>query len=212
MGVLLLAGQNAFGQIVTYDFTGADNFGPTYASGDPDFVATDMSVDGPHPLHQHNGQLRTWDWPTRDTVDTTQDYLSFTLTPDAGFQLNLTEIQFDYDQNNQESSAQKWDLRTFRTSTGLEAQGSGDYVGIDPVTDVSVSLNNLQGVTESVEFRLYNFDAVSAGNEEHIDHDNIQVFGSVTAVPEPSHYAAAFGIFLIGFAAFRRYRHRAGVA
>jgi hypothetical protein len=212
IGALALSAQNVSGQLVTYDFQSPADFSPDVS--DSNMSATSISDGGAHQLQVHNQQLRSFNWTTSSSIDTSTstEYFSFTVTPDSGWMLNLDTIQFDYDRGNQDDSVRQYDVSTVRTSTGLVQQGTGSYTGVDPVTDETVNLSNLQNVTESVEFRIFNFDADTATGSEFINHDNIGVFGSVTAVPEPSHYAAAFGVLLIGFAAFRRYRRQGAAA
>lgn len=133
------------------------------------------------------------------------DYFEATLTPDAGYSLNLDSVSF-YIRLSSFDGPRSWALtssqdghatplgRLFSWQTGR----TGDY---------SFPLGAaFDAVTSPVTFRLYGFQSVLSSQRATLD--DLIFDGSLTVVPEPHEYAALAGLGLLGFAAWRRPRAR----
>jgi endonuclease/exonuclease/phosphatase family metal-dependent hydrolase len=114
------------------------------------------------------------------------DYMVFTITPDSGSLMNLTNFTFRTFAKTTNHAAERWAL--FSSLDGF-AEGAQIQVGqttvaatyVDNVVDLSAE--QFQGLTNAVTFRLY----IYGGNESYsaaTQFDKVIVRGSV-AVDEP---------------------------
>jgi len=125
------------------------------------------------------------------------DYMTFTVTPDAGFELGLESFTFRTRVNQLNNSADYWALFSsvdgFMSSADQIASqrttvintygvpGSGDVNNV--VVDLSAA--DFQDLTGPIEFRL----AIYGGNASSSSatlFDKVIVNGDVTPIPEPS--------------------------
>ena len=134
------------------------------------------------------------------------DYFNFSVTPDAGYEMDLTSFQFDFGYTRNGS----FEGKQFKAYLLTSIDGfvdAGDIVGsktIDigpntstPVytaTTIDLSGAQFQNITSATEFRIYIADNTGANDYIH-RIDNITLNGSVSVIPEP----ATFG--LLGFGA-----------
>jgi len=154
---------------------------------------------------------------TDATLDITNDeYFTFTVTPDVGFQMDLTSIEVDILQQRVAPEKFVWRsdiVDSFGTNLDNEfsiaAPGAAAPSGtINTTTGLTANLDNSDfgTITGSVEFRLYGWDAIDSSGQRRMAIDNLQVFGSVSPVPEPSESAALMGVFGLALLACRRKR------
>lgn len=125
------------------------------------------------------------------------DYLQFTLTPAAGYQLNLTTLSLDF------GSSYNTQPRGFAIRSSLDGYTGTIYNlslpansdSTSAVFNYSTSLGaaQYQNLTDPVTFRIYAFDNAT-GTTSYLRFDNITLEGAVTAVPEPT------GALLLGVA------------
>jgi hypothetical protein len=136
-----------------------------------------------------------------DTTATT-DYISFTITADTGFTLDLTQLDFDYyvQQEGNDTPGGTFEFQARSSADGFASDIVGTYslnpaVVTAPYQDATFNLSggSYDGLS-SIEFRFY---ATSKDGDEEFNDivrwDNIDVTGDVAAVPEPSS-AALLGL------------------
>lgn len=146
------------------------------------------------------------------------NYITFSITPEAGYQLDLTSISFQVasgstsltsnrafylvtESNTANFSSSSTVLATDRTP------GGGGTIPVQEATvtntipkDYNVDLSSFSGITTTQYFRFY----LQAGIGQGITFDDIIVNGTVTAIPEPSTYAALAGLAMLSLAVGRR--------
>jgi hypothetical protein len=116
-----------------------------------------------------------------------EDYISFTITADTGFTLDLSQLEFDYYVQQDQSPFNSFTFEVRSSVDGFTAATSGTYT-LNPATsgapyeDATFDLTgaSYQGLS-SIEFRLY---AKTSGSEQFNDivrWDNITVTGTVTS-------------------------------
>ncbi len=141
-----------------------------------------------------------------DAIDN-EDYVSFAITVDTGYELTLNGYQFDIWRNGTgavDGYTVFHGLNGFTatgtgegTATGM-GTGIGNIVSVGSQTGLNVTYN--QG--DVIEFRIYGY-ADSAGTANGTTHlDEVRLYGTVSAIPEPS--AALLGS--IGLLALLRRR------
>lgn len=118
-------------------------------------------------------------------------YFSFTITPDAGYELDLASLTFKAARGGT-STPRGWVVRTSADAFASDLAAS-DVATVRPTwTDYTVSLTGtqFQDVTAPLTFRFYVYSPAAGST---IEFDNITVNGEVVAViPEP-----AAGIMII---------------
>ena len=143
---------------------------------------------------------------------TTSRYLTFTITPDAGYEIDLTSLTLQYQQVSTVASAP-----TGHSPTTLFIQSSVTGFG-DTATDLftdstllgtfesgtlTLSSNSLfQNLTSAVTFRIYAYGSRGNTSSQGLRFDNITLNGDMVAVPEPS----AAGLLLGGLGMLLGYR------
>ena len=145
------------------------------------------------------------------------DYFSFSVGANSGFEMDLTSITFDlgYTRNGGFEGKQ---FRTYVLSS-IDGFTSSALLGFDTV-DVTVNGSSLQypnstatislagaqfqDLTSSTEFRLYIAD--NTGSADYIHRiDNVTLNGEVVAfVPEPGNFALIGGLLALGWVMIRR--------
>ena len=146
------------------------------------------------------------------------DYFSFTVDVDTGYQMDLSSFQFDlgYTRNG------TFNNKEFKAYLLTSIDGfvdANDILGSQQITvgantttatypngTTTITLSSLsqyQGITSSTEFRIYIAD--TTGNSNYIQRlDNFTLNGAVTAVPEPGTFALLGGSLALGFVMLRR--------
>ena len=123
-------------------------------------------------------------------------YFSFTITPDVGQELSITGISFEYRQTASGALNYQVDVG------GNTNVASGTFTRDSTWRSVNDSVT-LSGITSATEIRIYGFN----GGTGSFSIDTVTLTGSVSAVPEPSSFAALVGLGVLGFAGLRR-RHQ----
>ena len=133
------------------------------------------------------------------------EFFQFTLTPNAGYELDFTSVTFDATRGGA-STPRGFLLRT--SLDGFTANvATADIPTANPTLtpfNISLSAPAFQNISSSTTFRLYQY-APSVGGVGTF-YDNISVNGSANVIPEPS--TLLFGLALLGVAATRRCRPR----
>lgn len=116
-------------------------------------------------------------------------YIEFTVTPNVGYQLDLSTLTLDL-QRFDATSATSF---TLRSSLDSYATNIGTITGFptNPTAyanfSFSLSAPAYQGLTSSITFRIYEYGASAALGA--VRHDNLTLNGDVVVIPEPSTYA-----------------------
>ncbi|MDB4474791.1 PEP-CTERM sorting domain-containing protein [Opitutaceae bacterium] len=138
-------------------------------------------------------------------------YFSFTITVDSGYTMDLTSFSFDGNRSGTGPANSVVEVFLNSSSQGT----SSAFVVTDESGAPSGETNtfdhtDLTSVTATgqVEYRIYGYNASGSGN---FRVDNLTAIGTVSAVPEPSSFAALAGLAMLGFVATRR-RSRATLA
>jgi len=149
---------------------------------------------------------------TEAAVVSSSKYFSFTVVPEAGFSLNLKELQFDTNYNGYVEDAAVYAYYVVRSSvdnysTNLasftegfqsvpQASNAEDWTFTKRIIDLSDS--SFQNIARPIEFRLYLYDN-STSHERVVRVDNVILKGSTTKVgiPEPAASGALFALFAL---------------
>lgn len=168
------------------------------------------------------GYLQTWQaddiYASEAEALTNSTYFTFTVTPDSGYELNISEISF-YGWVSTAGPYNGGDYNYFVRSSETGTTTLGTYTN-----DVEVASNtvpttanqfmldlsgesSLQGLTDSVTFTIgvYTATKPTAG---YMRMDSIAIGGTATAIPESSTWALAASVFVLFMFFARRLRRR----
>lgn len=219
LGCLMMAtGPTVFGQLAAWEITGANaaTTNPQPASSLAAQVAggsltfgSGVSASSTTDFFSANGFNTT----SLAAAITGGDYLSFTITPAAGYALNISSVSFN---SGVSSAVTNFNASLLSSATGFnpaDALHSYSFATTTPPTQ-SITLSGttaLQNVNGALEFRLYGWRD-SAGTSTFrlrtLSGNDLVVTGSVTAIPEPGTYAVILGAMVLVGAVIRR-RHTA---
>jgi hypothetical protein len=213
-------------QLVIWDFssstspaspaTGAANLGASS-------VAWSDDVSGTYGIAWQAGGQAYARFDALDTAFNEAKYLSFTVTADEGYLLNLSSLTFSFGGNNTHTSvvrtayaSVRTDAETIPFSTDLTIAPAGATtasVAIPANTTTSSIVYETLGIdltgaeyqgVSAITIRIYGYASASATNANWRIGD-ITLDGTVTAVPEPSRFALlAGGAALVSMVCLRR--------
>jgi hypothetical protein len=173
------------------------------------------------------GRFSFTDWSTGATTGSdvfsgsvnTSEYFEVTIAPAASYTLDLTSIAFTVQRSGT-------GIRQYSVRSSLDGYGTNLFANISPanvslsivtgdvfqITDAATTAQNGSFVSLSgsflnlagpVTFRFYGWN--SEANTGTFSIDNVEFTGSsVTAIPEPSTYAAIMGVLTLGVVLYRR--------
>ncbi|WP_309380991.1 PEP-CTERM sorting domain-containing protein [Cerasicoccus frondis] len=156
-------------------------------------------------------EIATSDYTRRDGSELAEaiagnKYVTFSITVDEGYTLDLTTITFGIRRNGSgapDDYAILSSISGFTDSDALAtlntASTSAEAFSAD--TTSNSAFQTIAGGT-TVEFRLYGWNANVDSSNTHITGASID--GTITAVPEPSTLALFAGIAALGVVAYRR--------
>lgn len=131
------------------------------------------------------------------------DYIAFSISPDPGFQIEVTSISVDHFN----STGAGANVYFFSGQDGFSS--TSDAIGSVFLADYDSTLNFeaeitpiLATITSTTEFRIY-FDTTATFASGDVWADNITLNGTVSLIPEPS-TLALFGLAGLAAMAFRR--------
>lgn len=143
------------------------------------------------------------------------NYFEFTLTAASGFELTVTSIDM-YGAASSSGADNVALLSSVDGFTDADAIATvSNVAGVTGGFDTdssgfgdSITLSGMQyeGVG-SISFRIYGWNISTGSGITHLRNlsgNDLEVFGTVSAVPEPSSFAALAGLAMLGFAASRR--------
>lgn len=136
------------------------------------------------------------------SLDTT-DYFAWTLAPTTGHTIDL--VSFTYTGQASGTGPTSFALRSSVDSFGTSI-GAPTATG----TTITLTSSSYQGLSGPIEFRLYGWGASSSSGTFSVNDFTFN--GAVSAVPEPSTYAALAGMASLGMAFVRRRRARGKAA
>lgn len=162
------------------------------------------------------------------TARSSDQYLGFTIAPQAGYELSFTGIDLrvrlisrvfaDYNVHLAwaYSIAGATDFTMIANSTVNISTQTGEYDGTNGQLIAPLDLSgvsDLQNVTQSVEFRLYAWAESGEGDFAFVigrsrGDDDLVLNGTVAAVPEPATYALLLGLSGVGMIFLRGLRNR----
>lgn len=201
--------------IVSYAFDSGD---PAATTSDSNLTAGDFAF-GPSFGAGFSGSGNIFarssitDGTDKATAIAADDYLTVTVTPNAGYQMNLSSLSIDLAGSFNMNGGQ-YDVG-FVIMSSIAGFGAADSeIGVynKTVTDGALSFDTInfdlsgaefQNIASSVEFRIYIFDDSSlTGNITRVD--NYDLSGTVSVIPEPSVYAFMAVPVLLALAYKRR--------
>jgi hypothetical protein len=168
-------------------------------------VASSLTNSGIQGVN-HMEAYQTNGWSAAATPDPTK-YISFSVAPDAGYQLHIDRFDIDLWQSLGQDQVRKFALRWIGDSFANDLiSGAIQVVPENPTNSTySFSLAGLDTLTTATEFRLYFYDVAEPGlNSALISMgtlgNGLSLYGSVASVPEPSQLAFTMaGLALIAF-------------
>jgi hypothetical protein len=168
---------------------------------------TDINATASHASLLASGNNNIFLGRLLSTVDASVSgdrYFEFTVTPDHGYQLDLTGLSFDVARGG-DSTPRGWALRS--SLDGFAANiGTDTIPTVQPsFTSAAVSLGAApyQDLTDGITFRVYGYMPTES-TYIGLYFDNVNLQGNVSLVPEPGAYAAVAAAGLLAWAGWRR--------
>ncbi len=139
------------------------------------------------------------------------DYVSFTVTPDAGFQFEFDTFAFNYgyDAGIREDVATSVSFFVQVVIDGVATEVGSVFTDVQNVGDPrdqsapntttpAIDLSGLGVIDSAAEFRIYLFDASNKDSATFSRLDDFVLNGQVSAIPEPATLVlSAIGLMLI---------------
>jgi hypothetical protein len=215
-GFLLGFGSAAFGQLVAWEITGANasvtNPQPAgllaaHVTGGSLTIGSGVSASNTNDFFSANGFNTT----SLAAAISGGDYLSFTITPAAGYALNISSVSFN---TGVSTAVTNFNAALLSSVTGFNSAGALHSYSFATTTPPAQSITlsgtaALQSVTGALEFRLYGWrdsSGTSTFRLRTLSGNDLVVTGSVSAIPEPGTYAVLLGAAALAGAAIRRRR------
>ncbi|WP_296311915.1 T9SS type A sorting domain-containing protein [Winogradskyella sp. UBA3174] len=186
ISLLILLASFYFGycQLLTFEFNGNNGVADAVVSNFNNFALTSSTISRGAGLNalENNNSFASTNWTTTTISDavTNNDYLEFTITPNAGFQFDVTTMLFKTRRNNNGF-----------TSVALRSSLDGYATNIDeiiPITANSQTVTFNVGQTNNafaVTYRLYGTANTNGGNGRlgaSGANNDIIVNGSISAI------------------------------
>lgn len=128
------------------------------------------------------GTFSAKSWTTGNTADL-NDYFSFSITPQAGYELSLTSLILDEQRSG--TGIQSWAVRSsldsFVSDLGTFSVPDNTSLRSDQTTTLDASFNS---ITSAIEFRIYGYEA--EGNAGTWRLDNVRLEGLLTSPAAPA--------------------------
>jgi hypothetical protein len=184
--LFLLVSLTSFGQVATYTFTNADPGTELYkavTSTDPNITATDITRGTGITSMTGTGSINSNGW--NSASQDANDYYEFTLTPNNGYQLNLTAIALSVQRS---SSGPLNYLVAYNLGGGTDVTITS---GTIPTANVSqlVNANFTLKTPLAVRFRIYAWGATGASGTFRLNQ-SLSVIG---AAPLPVKFTSFTG-------------------
>ena len=208
MAVAVCFATGASAQLVTYNLTGAagDQASQPTASVASNTTASVLSRGSGVTASAAGDSISSTGWSTG--VLDLNDYYSFTITPNAGFTLDLGTLSFAERRSGT-------GIRDFSIRTSLDGFVANIFTAAVPdntsTRDQAFAFGStFDEIASALTIRIYGFNSESAAGTWRLANNtttsNVQLSGAVTAVPEPHEYALGIAglVVLVAFARRRR--------
>ncbi|WP_170179847.1 T9SS type A sorting domain-containing protein [Flavivirga rizhaonensis] len=124
------------------------------------------------------------DWTTSASIDV-NDYLEWTLTPDSGYEIDLTTMDLTYDRSG--TGPTMVDIQV-DTGSGFSSIFTDASVSAGTENNNGIDLSTITGITGTITFRLYAYNSTGATGTFDIDENTatnkgIVINGTVSALP-----------------------------
>lgn len=214
--LLIVAGMagfhcGMFAQLVVFSFNGSSGNESTFAvdSQPANGLVSAMSRGSGLNPSAGSGAFSARSWSTNSTIDLT-DYYRFSITPNAGFQLNLTSLELD--ERRSGTGIRRWSVRSnldnFASDLSPSPFSVPDSTATRTEQNTPLGVTNFSRLRAEVEFRIYGYQAERSTGTWRID--NVKLAGQITLVPEPDSWliGASMAILSLGFCWRHRRRQR----
>jgi hypothetical protein len=205
MGAYIAGSIPGHAQLVSFSFNGAQG---SELELSPDAQPPNLSVS---PMTRGAGltptvsvgsiSSRGWSLGALDPID----YYGFSLRPEGDSILQLGSLQLS--ERRSGTGIRQWSVRS--SLDGFTGDLASFEVPDSDATRTGQTVllgEGFNSLVDSVEFRIYGYGAETGTGTWRID--DVQVFGTVSPVPEPREYGIMAAGALLGHAAWRRMRRR----
>ncbi len=206
LSLLALVVSNASGQLATYEFTGAstgnNQFNDVTLQPDHGVFGSfqRVNVDWASGANVFNSKS----WNTGLSLDPSE-YVGFTITADAGFSLDLSQVSFGSSRSS--SGPLNGQVSLFLENSATPAESVSFSSGTTLGT-TTFDFSDVTGASQA-EFRFYGFGGSSALGTLRLD--DVAVSGSITPVPEPEEYSLVAGVMMVIYATARQWKKNAAL-
>jgi hypothetical protein len=170
--------------LVVWDFENATT--PAAPSTNPtNGTATSVSVNASQTISYFTGvgggtgkAISTTEFPNSTTLDVNK-YLEFGITPNGGFNVNVSEISFQIQRSSMGPTA--WIIRSSVDNFTTNVASNSAAIPTNFVQNTSGLLSSnmsLQSVSSGIVFRLYGISAPNTGGNIRVD--NLTIAGTIT--------------------------------
>lgn len=185
-------------QLATFDFVSNYEVTSQPASGDFSAIGGSPGITEGLAMYGSRSVLTSSGWSTGVSRDGNR-YLSYTITPDPGYEVNVDSLRFWYNRNT--SGPKLLDIGIYVDGSASASEYSTfSVLGPSSSTESTFDFTDISGASE-VEFRFFGYNASSSAGILRMD--TLRTFGSFTEVPEPSAYAVVGVVGMALLACFR---------
>lgn len=214
--LLILAGMAGFhcgmsAQLMMFSFNSSSGNEATFAvdSQPANGTVSAMSRGSGLSTSAGSGAFSARSWSTSSAIDLT-DYYRFSITPNDGYQLDLTSLELD--ERRSGTGIRRWSVRSnldnFASNLSPSPFSVPDNTNTRTEQRIPLSGANFSRLRTEVEFRIYGYQAERSTGTWRID--NVKLAGQITLVPEPNSgwIGAGMALLSLGFCWHHRRRQR----
>ena len=206
---IFLLSSISHSQIITYTFDGDVASAATTTTGVVASAVTSNDSTFSFPAGSSGDAISEngWEGSLGD------QFFNFSFTVSSGYTLSLTSFDFNHRRGGTgppttfevRSSTVRfaggWATGTIQSIDNAAVKTTSSFSGVG---ERSVTLTGLTNVAAGTTVSIRIGTSGATGSSATLLLDDVEVFGSVSAVPEPSSFATLAGLAMLGFAASRR--------